>query len=264
MMDRSTAGRLILITGASGGIGRAAVLQFAARGDRVLAVARSMDRLESLSADVDDPSRVIALQADLTDADATAAVMSRIIEDHGVPDVIVANAGIGLDALFIDTTDEALLAVFELNVFGLVRSVRPFVGGMLKRGSGRILFISSVVGKRGIPHYAGYSASKFALHGMAEALRAELFGSGVSVGVICPASTTTDFHDQLIHNGPPQNSKRLQRHSAESVAKAIVSMAGSRRREMILSIEGKVMNVINRLAPGLMDRILARMLASKK
>jgi len=264
MMERPTAGRLVLITGASGGIGRAAALLFAARGDRVLAVARSAHRLASLSSEVDDPASVVAIQTDLTDIESTTAMVSRIRENHGVPDVIVANAGIGLDALFAETSEEALRAVFELNVFGLVRSVRPFLPGMLNRGSGRILFISSVVGKRGIPHYAGYSASKFALHGLADALRAELVGTGVSVGIVCPSTTTTDFHDRLMRSGPAQDSKRLQHHSAESVARAIVSMAGSRRREMVLSIEGKAMNIINHLAPGLMDRILARIIAKDK
>jgi len=123
--------------------------------------------------------------------------------------------------------------------------------------------VSSVVGKRGIPNYAAYSGSKFALHGMADALRPELLGTGVTVGIVCPSSTTTEFAERRLRSGPPQKNVRVQKHSAESVALALVSMARSTRREMILSPEGKLMNVVNRLAPGILDRILAKVLVKK-
>jgi short-subunit dehydrogenase len=187
----------------------------------------------------------------------------RILETHGVPDAVVANAGIGMDARFAATSDDDLRAIFEVNVFGVVRTIRPFLPGMVARGSGRILIVSSVVGKRGIPNYAAYSGSKFALHGMADALRPELVGTGVTVGVVCPSSTATEFAERKLSSGPPQRNVRVQRHSAESVAKALVRMARSRRRELILSPEGKLMVVANWLAPGILDRILARVLVKK-
>jgi short-subunit dehydrogenase len=174
--------------------------------------------------------------------------------------VVVANAGIGLDAKLAETTDEALRAVFEVNVFGLVRTVRPFLEPMIARGSGRILLVSSIVGKRGVPHYAAYSASKFALHGIADALRSELWRSGVSVGVVCPASTTTDFAEHVLRAGPAQRRVRPRRHSPESVARAIVRMAGSTRREALLGFEAKLLVLGDLLAPGLVDAILARAL----
>ena len=95
-------------------------------------------------------------------------VLHAILAKHGAPDVIVANAGIGMDAPFIHTSDDLLKRVFDVNVFGVVRTIRPFVPAMIARGSGRILIVSSVVGKRGVPSYAAYSASKFALHGLAD------------------------------------------------------------------------------------------------
>ena len=183
-------GRLVLITGASAGIGRVTALAFAALGDRVVAVARSADKLDTLRG---ESERIIPIVADVTDGPAMEAMAARVLDEHGVPDVVIANAGIGLDALFVETTDEALRRVLEVNVVGVYRTARPFVGPMCERGSGRILLVSSIVGKRGVPHYTGYSASKFALHGIADALRGELWGSGVSVGVVCPASTETDF-----------------------------------------------------------------------
>ena len=188
------------------------------------------------------------------------ALVRSVLEGFGVPDVIVANAGIQLDARFLETSDEAMRQVYEVNVFGVLRTVRPFLGGMLARGSGRIVIVSSVVGKRGVPSYTAYSSSKFALHGMADSLRPEIHGSGVTVGLLCPSSTESELSDRALHAGERQKRVRVQRHSAESVATAIVRMARSRRREMVLSPEAKLMVFFNVIAPGLLDRILARVL----
>jgi short-subunit dehydrogenase len=216
--------------------------------------------LDALSVELGGPARVATFVADVADGPAMEALSRVILETHGVPDVIVANAGIGMDARFAETKDDALRTVFEVNVFGVVRTIRPFLPGMIARGSGRILILSSAVGKRGVPNYAAYSGSKFALHGMADALRPELVGTGVTVGIVCPSSTTTEFEDRKLRSGPPQVKVRVQRHSPESVARALVRMARGTRREIVLSPEAKLMNVMNRLAPGILDWILAKAL----
>jgi len=262
-MTNATAERLVLITGASSGIGRATAREFVRAGARVLGIARDRQRLETVAAELGGPSQMIVLEGDVTDAAGMARLAEQVLDEFGIPDVIVANAGIGLDARFTETTDEALRAVFEVNVFGLVSSVRPFVTRMIERGSGRILFVSSIVGKRGTPHYAAYSASKFALHGLADALRTELYGSGVSVGLVCPSSTRTEFQDHLLREGPSQRRVRPRSHSPESVARAIVRMADSNRREIILGAEAKLLAFVDTLAPGLVDWFLARALARK-
>jgi short-subunit dehydrogenase len=256
-MARNLNGSTVLITGASTGIGRAAAVEFVGKGARVIAVARDRGKLEALSGELGD-SRLVPLPADVADAAAMEAMAARVLAEFGVPDVVVANAGIGLDALFVQTRDDSFRRIFEVNVFGLIRTVRPFLPGMIERGSGRVLFISSVVGKRGLPYYSAYTASKFAVHGLADSLHAELFGTGVSLGVICPSSTESEFHKRQLHEGPKQRRYRPASHTAESVARAIVSMARSRRRERILSPEGKFMTLVDTFAPGLVDRILAR------
>lgn len=248
---------VVLITGASAGIGLAATRRFASEGARVVAVARSRERLEAVAAEIGG-ARVVPMAADVTDGRSMAEMSAAVLRDVGVPAVVIANAGIGLDARFEQTTDDAMREVLEVNVVGALRTVRPFVGPMTARASGRILFVSSVVGKRGVPHYSAYSASKFALHGMAECLRAELYGSGVSVGVVCPSSTHTEFQSRIRRAGPPQSKRRLATHSADSVAAALVSMAASRRRERVLSLEGKAMAFLAVAAPWLMDFVLGR------
>jgi short-subunit dehydrogenase len=181
-----------------------------------------------------------------------------------VPDVVVANAGIGLDALFVETSDEALRSVLEVNLLGLVRTVRAFLLPMIQRGSGRVLFVSSVVGKRGIPHYSAYAASKFALHGIADALHVELHGSGVTLGVICPTSTESEFQDRIMRQGPRQRRFRPGAQSAEHVARVIVKMARSRRREIVLSAQARFMIFMDTIAPGFVDRVLSRVMLGRK
>ena len=257
------AGKQVLITGASEGIGRAAAKAFVDAGSFVIAVARSKDKLESLAAELGGGEHVAVYPADVADGAAMEAMAASVLAGHGAPDVIIANAGVGLDALFTETTDEALRRVFEVNVFGVARTIRPFLPAMVARRSGRILIISSAVGKRGIPNYSAYSASKFALRGMAEALRPEIYGTGVTVGVVYPSSTTTQFQENLARAGPPQVKVRVQKHSADKVARSLLRMARWTRREMVLSPEAKLMVVLNLFAPWFLDWVLARLLLKK-
>ncbi len=259
-MSYELQGKKILVTGASAGIGLVTAQRFVEEGSNVWALARNRERLEALSVELGGPPLLVPIAADVSNGPEMETVTGRIVSELGIPDVIVANAGIGLDARFENTTDEDMEALFQVNVFGLVRSIRPFLPGIKERNSGRIILISSVIGKRGIPNYTAYCGSKFALHGMADALRTELLSTGIKVGLVCPSYTESEFSARLKRIGPPQGSKRLKKHSAASVADAIIKMARTGKREMVLSTEGKLMNWINRIAPGIMDRILAKAL----
>jgi short-subunit dehydrogenase len=256
--------KLVLVTGASTGIGRAAAREFVRHGARVIGVARSAERLDELSIDLGGAAHFVALAADVTDAAAMNAMATTVLDRYGAPDVVVANAGIGLDAHFVDTSDEALRSVLEVNVFGLLRTVRPILPAMIERGSGRVLFISSVVGKRGIPHYAAYAASKFALHGMADSLHTELHGTGVSLGVVCPTSTESEFQERILREGPRQKRFRPGAQTAEHVARVIVRMARTRRREIVLSLEARFMVFLDTIWPSLVDMLLARIMRSRR
>jgi len=253
-------GRLVLITGAASGIGRVTAQAFVRRGDRVLGADLNGDNLETVSGELGGPPSFVPFRVDVTDLASVEAMAGEVLDRHGVPDVVVACAGIGLDALFTETSEAALRAVFDVNTFGVVRSIKPFVSGMVERSSGRILIVSSLVGKRGTPYYSAYSASKFALHGLADALRCELVGTGVSVGLICPGSAATDFDRHKLREGPGQKRVRPGQLAPEQVAQTILRMADSRRAELVFPLQAKLLCTLDAIAPRLVDRLLARIL----
>lgn len=255
--------KLVLITGASAGIGKVTAQEFVCEGAKVVGTGRNRERLEALKTEL-GAGRFVPMVADVADASSMAAMVTRMLGEVGLPDIVIANAGIGHDAHFVDTSDEAWRAVFETNVFGVARTVRPFVPGMIERGSGRVVLISSVVGKRGIPHYSAYAASKFALDGMADVLRVELVGTGVTLGTVYPSSTESEFQDRTPRVGLDRKPKRLQRHSTLKVARAILRMSASTRPEMLLSFEGNLMALMDKISPRLVDRILSRVLQRNK
>ena len=254
--------QLVLITGGSAGIGKTTAQRFIEEGARVIGTGRNLERLQKVRDELGEA--FIPIVADVADATSMATMVSEALGNVGLPDIVIANAGIGHDAHFVDTSDEAWKEVFETNVFGVVRTIRPFLPGMMERGSGRVLIISSVVGKRGIPHYAAYAGSKFALDGMADVLRVELVGSGVSLGTVYPSSTESEFQDRTKRVGTEKKPPRPYRHSTLKVANAILKMARSRRPEMLLSLEGNAMSLVDKISPRLVDMILARILRRRK
>jgi short-subunit dehydrogenase len=253
----------ILITGASAGIGKVTAREFVRAGARVIGTGRNAARLDQVTGEL-GTDRFVPMVADVADVASMQALVERVLDEVGVPDIVIANAGIGHDAHFVDTTEEAWHELFETNVFGVVRTVRPFVAGMVERGSGRFILISSVVGKRGIPHYAGYAASKFALDGMADVLRVELAGTGVTVGTVYPSSTVSEFQDRTQRVGMDRKPSRPHRHSTLGVARAILRMSASKRTEMLLSVEGNFMALMDKVSPRFVDWVLARVLSRRR
>lgn len=185
--------RIVLITGATAGIGRHAALYLAARGFRVIATGRNPEALATLATEAEGD--LTPLRLDVTDQasiDGAVAVVDRITGGHGV-DVLVNNAGYGDIAPMELTTDKDLRAVFDTNVFGLMAVTRAFLPRMRERGSGRIVNVSSLGGLFTLPLFGAYNATKHAVESMSDALRIELRPFGIEVSLVEPGPIRTRF-----------------------------------------------------------------------
>ncbi len=180
-------GRLVLVTGASSGIGWATALHLAGQGARVVAAGRSAERLAALSA---RHPGVVPVGGDLTVEDERAA----LVERAGPVDVVVNNAGLGWMGQVVDMSAPDVRALFETNVLALVDLTQRFLPGMLERGRGHVVNVGSVAGWVAFPPYTIYCATKWAVQGFTEGLRRELIGTGVTAATVNPGPIATDFY----------------------------------------------------------------------
>jgi short-subunit dehydrogenase len=247
-----------MITGASQGIGRALAEMAARRGAHVLAVARSQTLLQELAAGISSSSGSLRpLAADITKPEDRQRML-RAAEESGGLDVLVNNAGIGATGHFADVGPERLRRIFDVNFFALTETTRTLLPLLRKGQSPAIVNISSIVGKRALPARSEYSASKFAVQGFSEALRAELAKDGIDVIVICPGLTQTNFSQNMLEQAARMPIDHLRGMSPEKVAAATLRAIERGRHEVCLTRQGKLILLLNRLFPRLLDRLVAR------
>jgi short-subunit dehydrogenase len=198
----------VLITGTSSGIGLAAALEMKQRGWTVFAAARKTEDLENLKSRGLKP-----VHLDVADSHSIDRAMADVLDQCGGSLTgLVNNAGFGQPGALEDLSREAMLTQFEVNVFGLQELTNRFLPGMIKQGHGRIVQISSVVGRVSLPFMGIYSASKFAVEAMADAQRVELFGTGVRLSLVEPGPITTLFSKNAItstHSGLTADTSRF-------------------------------------------------------
>jgi len=188
----------VLITGATAGIGRATALHLARAGHSVIATGRNQEALGDLRAEAEDlggAGQVLTEYLDVTDAASIARCREVVQEAYGdVPDALVNNAGFSAPGPLEMVSAAELQAQFDTNVFGLLAVIREFVPGMRRRGFGRIVNVSSVMGRMALPLHGPYNASKYAVEGLTDALRMELAPFGITVVAVMPGTTNTAGH----------------------------------------------------------------------
>ena len=253
--------RVVIVTGASSGIGEATAKAFGARGDRVVLVARREDRLRQLAASL---PQSLPLPADLAKTDEAFRIVEAVVARYGQVDVLVNNAGVGqynwVDAL----QPEDIKAEVALNLVAPIMLTRAVAPAMLRRGRGVVINVSSIAGLIGTPTTAVYNATKFGLRGLTEALRRELQPQGIAVCGIYPATVEgTEFRQNRRAN-IGYLMPRWLRLSTAQVAQAIVTLADRPRAFVVLPRIFRVAILLNTLAPGLIDRLAARMVRSKR
>jgi short-subunit dehydrogenase len=180
------------------------------------------------------------------------------VQAFGGLDILVNNAGIGATGHFAEVGPERLRQIMEVNFFGLVETTRAFLPLLRQGQRPAIVNISSVAGKRGIPARSEYSASKFAVQGFSEALRAELSWYEIDVLVVCPGLTQTNFSQNMIEQKARLQLDHLRGMTAEQVAAAILRALEQGRDETCLTFQGRLMVFMSRFFPRLTDRIAAR------
>ncbi len=245
---------LVMITGASSGIGLALAHACLQQGRRVALVARRREVLEQEQlARGWDPARVRLWSADVCDAQAMQAVAQACTAEWGLPDVVIANAGISLGVDLAESEDLPVFAqVMQTNVQGLVNTFQPFIGPMRARGRGQLVGIASVAGVRGLPGHAAYSASKAAVISCCESLRGELASHGVRVTTIAPGYVATPL---TARNRYPMPFLMRPEAFAEQALRAIDARVSLR---VIPWPMGVVARLLRLLPDALFDRLLRR------
>jgi short-subunit dehydrogenase len=256
---RNIEGCRAVVTGASSGIGRALARRLAREGARLVLTARRADRLVELVAEIDDhKGEACAVAGDITDPAIRAKVLETAATTYGGLDLLVNNAGVGATGLFEVANPQRVRRIMEVNFFALVEMTRAALP-LLKQGTRPMLVnIGSIVGHRGVPHNSEYSASKFAVRGFSEAIRAEWAREGIDVLVVSPGTTDTEFFERVIEQTTAPAWPEHKAVSADMVARQILRAIRLGRHEIIPYRWGKVMVWLNRFSPRLMDRIMTR------
>jgi short-subunit dehydrogenase len=246
------AGSLSVVTGASSGIGDATARALAARGSHVLLLARNGDRLHSVADEIRGRGgQADAFAVDLSDPKAIAAVAQRLVATHGSPHILINNAGAGRWLPILETPAEEvaqMMAVPYLAAFNITRELLP---GMLARRSGHIVNVTSVAARLAWPGAVAYTAARAAMEGFTNALRADLYGSGLQVTLAMFGTVETPYwdHNPGSRERMPRQAARMPTLTPERVAAAIVAAIEKGSRTVVAPARFRLLFLLNRLFP---------------
>jgi len=253
-------GKVVLITGASRGIGEACARAFARRGARLILTARSVETLERIRREI-DAAKVRALAADLERPEQVAELANRALECWGGVDVLVNNAGVGLYVPGWRADADLVRRMTQVNFFAPCQLIAGLAPAMRRRGEGVIVNVSSVAGKVPLPWLTLYSATKAAMNALSDGLRMELRGTGVRVVSVCPGYVRTDFAEHALGGRIPASlaSRRRFAITAQECAAAIVEGVEKEKRTVVTPRSGWVLVALARVLPRAADALLARL-----
>ena len=252
--------KIVIVTGASSGIGKATALRFAQKGAHLVLAARSVAKLNILLEQLTPFGvEVLIVPTDVSKEADCKNLMDKALEKFGRIDVLVNNAGISMRAAFADLELDVLKKVMDVNFWGTVFCTRYAMGSILK-SKGSIVGVSSIAGYKGLPGRTGYSSSKFAMHGFLESIRIENLKKGIHVLIACPGFTASNIRNTALDsNGsvqgetPRDEQKMMQ---PEEVAKAIVIAVEKRKDRLTLTANGKLTVFLNKFFPKMVDKLV--------
>jgi len=259
--------KVVVITGASSGIGKALAFTFAEKGSPVFLGARSGDKLKEIVAEIESKGGKAAfMPMDVTkETDCKNFILSAK-ETFGEIDVLINNAGISMRALFRDTSPDVLKRVMDVNFWGTVYCTKHALPFLLET-KGSVVAVSSVAGIKGLPGRTGYSASKFAIHGFMESLRIENLKTGLHVLMAYPGFTASNIRNTaLVADGSQQGKSPLEEGKimpAEEVAEHIYRAVKKRKKSMVLTAEGKLTVFLSKFFTGFLDKLVYNHMAKE-
>ncbi len=259
--------KVVIITGASSGIGKACAEAFGKAGAKVVITGRNAANLQAVATHLTALGiDTLAIPSDVSVEDDNRKMVEETIRKYGRVDVLINNAGISMRALFEDVDLDVIRKVMDINFYGTLYATKYCLPHLIK-AKGSVVGISSIAGFRGLPARTGYSASKFAMQGFLETLRTEMLKKDVHVLIACPGFTASNIRNAaLSKDGTPQGESprdEAKMMSSEEVASYIVRAVQKRQKYLILTAQGKLTVFLNKWLPGWMDKMVYNAMAKE-
>jgi len=259
--------KVVVITGASSGIGKALSYEFCSRGAKVVMAARSIEKLAGIESELKKSgAEVLSVATDVSIEGDCSRLIDATVKEFGRIDVLINNAGISMRALFRDTDLAVIRQLMDVNFWGTVYCTK-FALPHLLAVNGSVAGVSSIAGFKGLPGRTGYSASKFARQGFLETLRIENLKKGLHVLIVCPGFTASNIRntalaaDGSFQGESPRNENEMMK--PEEVAKKIATSIERRRKLLIITALGKLTVFLNKIFPFTMDRMVYNQFAKE-
>ncbi len=259
--------KVVVVTGASSGIGLALVHEYAGRGAKVVAAARSVEKLQQIAHGIiAKGGDILVVETDVTSEKDCKNLIEKSIEKYGKIDILINNAGISMRALFEDLDLEVIRKLMDVNFWGTVYCSKYALKHLLQ-SKGSLVGVSSIAGYKGLPGRTGYSASKFAMHGLLEVIRIENMKKGLHVLIACPGFTATNIRNTALsasgaqQGESPRDEEKMM--SAEKVAIEIATAIEKRKHRLILTGQGKLTVLLNKFFPKFIDKLVFNHMAKE-
>lgn len=259
--------RVVIITGASSGIGKALAFEYAKRDYRIVIAARNVENLDEVKKElIKSNCEVVSVIADVSKEEDCKFIIDKAIEHYNQIDVLINNAGISMRAIFEDLDLNVLKRLMDTNFWGTVYCTKFALPWLLK-AKGSVVAVSSIAGFAPLPGRTGYSSSKFAIHGFLQTLRVENLKKGLHVMIAAPGFTASNIRKTaLVADGSqqgetPKAEEKLM--TAEKVAFYIAKGVEKRKRTIVLTSQGKMVVLLYKLFPSLMDKVIYNSMAKE-
>lgn len=268
MNSQQSQPKVVVITGASSGIGEATALEFARKGWSLVLAARSVDKLNKVADNCRAMgSKVHVAKCDVSIEEDCKRLIAETLSVYGTFHVLVNNAGISMRAMFNEADLGVIKQVMDINFWGAVYCTKYALPELLKN-KGSVITVSSVSGLVGLPARTGYSASKYALNGFMQSLRIENLHNGLHVGIVYPGYTSSNIRNAALNKDGIQQSESPLDESklmpASKVGQTILWMVNTRRRQRILTTQGHLVNFLNAFVPSWIDRMVYKFVSKEK